>query len=102
MGGGVEGNSITQGQTVLRAILKFKHEVKGIGNFGMMPKQDYRNWKLETIQIIVNDGRVSPEIKVEEIKCVVKNDGSYPESHQDGDTPEEAWEAEFESLAASQ
>ena len=58
----------------------------------------YREWAWELITIITNDKRVSPEIKVEEIKCALRKD-VYLHSYEEGDTPEESWLGEFEALS---
>ncbi len=61
----------------------------------------YLKWKMELIKLIANSSVVSSVLKIEEIKCVLRDDGGYPESFKDGDTPSEAWDGELEAIAAS-
>ncbi|MFA5049034.1 MAG: hypothetical protein WC516_08475 [Patescibacteria group bacterium] len=60
----------------------------------------YLKWKIEVIKLITSSS-VSDVLKVEEIKCVLRDDGGYPESYKDKDTPEEAWDAELDAIASS-
>ena len=62
----------------------------------------YEEWALEVIACICNETRVNSALKVEEIKCVWRRDGEYPENYADGDTPAEAWSGELGSIQDSQ
>ena len=63
---------------------------------------DYKVWAFEVIGCIVNDERVSDGIKREEIKCVLTEDGSYPESFAAKESADDAWLGEYQALADSQ
>lgn len=65
-------------------------------------RQKYAIWKNKLIEFIACDTRVNSVIKIEEIKCVLRDDGDYLENYQDGDTPKEAWENEIGAMADSQ
>jgi hypothetical protein len=58
----------------------------------------YLDWKLKAIGCIVDDPRVHTVVRLEEIKCLLRDDGHYPDAYLEGDTPEEAWEDEVGSI----
>ncbi len=62
----------------------------------------YLDWKLKVIDSIAKEKRISDSLKIEEIKCVLRNDGSYIDNYLNGDTPEESWDGEMGSIADSQ
>lgn len=64
-------------------------------------KKSYDKWKLELIDLIANDKRLHVGTRIEEIKCALKDDGGYPESFKDGDSPEDAWDGEIEAIKDS-
>lgn len=61
----------------------------------------YLDWKLKVISCIAEDGRVHWKTRLEEIKCVLRNDGHYPDSYLEGNMPEEAWADEVEAIKDS-
>jgi len=61
----------------------------------------YLKWKLELIKLIANSSVVPAGLKIEEIKCVLRDDGQYRDSYKDKDTPSEAWGSELEAIADS-
>ncbi|WP_324665035.1 hypothetical protein VLL09_00430 [Dehalococcoides mccartyi] len=67
-----------------------------------MSTQTLESWKLELIKTIVNDKDVgkgeNDAIVVSEVECVIN--GAYDDNYKDGDTPEEAWEGEKDTLRA--
>ncbi len=67
-----------------------------------MAKEGYAGWALSTIALISQDNRIHAETRCQEILCVTRHDGHYPESFEDGDTPAEAWESEVDSIKDSQ
>jgi hypothetical protein len=62
----------------------------------------YLQWKVDLISLIVNDTKIDDGIKREEIKCVCRDEDSYIDSYLDGDSPEEAWQAEIDAMVESQ
>ncbi|WP_392654676.1 hypothetical protein [Dehalococcoides sp. THU4] len=60
------------------------------------------SWKLELIKTIINDKDVgkgkNDAIVAGEVEGVIN--GAYDDSFKDGDTPEEAWEGEKDTLRA--
>lgn len=65
------------------------------------PSRRYFDWKLKVIGCIAEDGRVHAQTRLEEIKCVLRDDGHYPGAYVDGDSPEEAWASEVEAIKDS-
>jgi len=66
------------------------------------PSRRYLDWKLKVIECITNETRLESSFKIEEIKCVLRNDGGYPDDYLGGDTPEESWAGEMGSIEDSQ
>ena len=62
----------------------------------------YLDWKLKVIECIANEKRILAPLKIEEIKCVLRNDGGYPDDYLDGELPEESWAGEMGSIEDSQ
>jgi len=62
----------------------------------------YFDWKLKLIGCIAHEKKIESGLKVEEIKCVLRDDGQYQDNYLDGDLPEEAWDGELGSIADSQ
>ena len=62
----------------------------------------YLDWKLKVIEYIANEKRILAALKIEEIKCVLRNDGTYSDSYLNGDTPEESCDGEMGSIVDSQ
>lgn len=67
-----------------------------------MDKSLYGGWALSLIALICADKRIPPVARLSEISCVIRHDGHYQESFDDGDSPAEAWEAEVQAIADSQ
>jgi hypothetical protein len=65
-------------------------------------KMVYAIWKNKVVELIANDTRINTVVKLEEIKCVLRNDGHYPRCYQQGDYPEDAWQAEIQAIGDSQ
>lgn len=67
-----------------------------------MSTQTIEIWKLELIETIINDKDVgkgeNDAIVVSEVEYVI--DGAYDDNYKDGDTPEETWEEEKDTLRA--
>lgn len=61
----------------------------------------YLDWKLKVIECITNEKRIESALKIEEIKCVLRNDGSYADDYLNGDMPEESWDGEMGSIEDS-
>jgi hypothetical protein len=59
---------------------------------------DYNEWKLKLIGVIVGDNRVDVELKINEINCVLCDDCEYPRMFKEGDSPEEVWADEVDSI----
>ena len=68
----------------------------------MAKAETYELWALKTIDVICRDKEVSSSTKIEEIKCICRHNGHYPESYKAGDLPEEAWFDELEAIKDSQ
>jgi len=46
--------------------------------------------------------RLDGDVKIEEIKCVLRDDGGYLENLKNGYSPSEAWDGELEAIENSQ
>ena len=68
----------------------------------MKSGRSYEEWALKVIECICNEKDLNPVARLEEIKCVLREDGHYPESYATGDDPEQAWQDEMGSIADSQ
>lgn len=62
----------------------------------------YLDWKLKVIECITKETRIESALKIEEIKCVLRDDGGYPDNYLSGDSPEESWDGEMGSIEDSQ
>ena len=65
-------------------------------------EMEYSDWKLDLIKLITEENRIEAVVKIEEIKCVLRDDGGYPENYKDGDSPDEAWLGEIQAIEDSQ
>ncbi len=65
----------------------------------------YEEWKLKLIRLIVDEKRVKEQTgkwKLSEISCVLNDDCDYPQGFKEGDTPEDIWQGEMDSIRDSQ
>lgn len=66
-----------------------------------MDNQTYETWKLAIITLIIRERTVRGNVwKISEVNCVIDDD--FLENFNDGDTPEDAWLGELESICDSQ
>jgi len=61
----------------------------------------YAGWALSTIALAAQDKEIEAEVRCQEILCVTRHDGHYPQSFTDGDTPAEAWQSAVEAIKDS-